>query len=240
MKRVVAGAALCFLVALGSSQCSNPAPPSESSKTPDGPSPGVAAAPAASDPANPSFAPSPLLGEMKPIVSVKELMRDMIDPISDNIFDAVWSETTKKGLIDHRPKTDDDWDKARVGAVTIAEGIYLLKIPRPLTPPGDVNNSTGPNPPELSPLQIKAKIDKDPVVWIAKIEAVRNVALAALDAVNKKDVNALFEAGGNLDIACEECHLEYWYPGDKATVLSERNIHATFEKPGRAGRPGTK
>jgi len=237
MRRLVGGAALVFLMALVSSQCANPAPPADSSKAAP-PSPGLIPSATPVDPANPAFAPSPLLGEMKPIVSVKELMRDMIDPISDNIFDAVWSETTKKGLIDHRPKTTDDWDKVRVGAVTIAEGVYLLKIPRPFTPPGDVNNSTGPNPPELSPLQIKAKIDKDPVVWIAKIEAVRNVALAALDAVNKKDVNALFEAGGNLDIACEECHLEYWYPGDKATVLRERNIHATIGKPGRENRPG--
>ena len=28
--------------------------------------------------------------------------------------------------------------------------------------------------------------------------------------------DALFEAGSDLDDACEQCHLEYWYPGDKA------------------------
>src|SRR5262249_7630785 len=150
MRRVVAGAALCFVVALFSSQCSSPEPPpADSSKTPPT-GPGLISSATPAGPANPAFAASPLLGAMKPIVSVKELMRDMIDPISDNIFDAVWWETTKKGLIEHRPKTDDDWDKVRVGAVTIAEGVYLLKVPRPFTPPGDVNNSTGPNPPELS------------------------------------------------------------------------------------------
>ncbi len=174
---------------------------------------------------------TPLLGEMKAVVSVKELMADMIDPIADNIFDAVWWEDTKNGSIEHRPRTDEDWEKIRIGAVTIAEGIYLLKVPRPFTPPGDVNDSVGPNAPELSPIEIKAKLDKDPVLWEAKIEALRNVALATLDAVNRKDIDAVFQAGADLDVACENCHLEFWYPGDKETVLRERQARATFAKP---------
>jgi hypothetical protein len=153
---------------------------------------------------------------MTPVVSVKELMADMIDPLADNIFDAVWWASGRNGNEEHRPQTDADWEKVRVGAVTLAEGIYLLKVPRPFAPPGDVNNSVGPNPPELSPAQIRAKLEKDPVLWNAKIEALRNVALETLEAVKKKDVDALFEAGSDLDDACEQCHLEYWYPGDKA------------------------
>src|SRR5215831_70702 len=105
----------------------------------------------------------PLFGPMKPVVSVKELMRYTIDPLADNIFDAVTWDISKKGVVHVEPQTDDDWEKVRIGAITLAEGIYLLKVPRPFTPAGDVNNSTGPNPPELSPAQIKAKLDKDPV-----------------------------------------------------------------------------
>jgi hypothetical protein len=162
-----------------------------------------------------SLASTPLLGDMTPVVSVKELMANMIDPLADNIFDAVWWASGRNGNEEHRPRTDADWEKVRVGAVTLAEGIYLLKVPRPFAPPGDVNNSVGPNPPELSPAQIRAKLEKDPVLWNAKIEALRNVALETLEAVKKKDVDALFEAGSDLDDACEQCHLEYWYPGDK-------------------------
>ena len=33
--------------------------------------------------------PQKLWGDMKPVVSVKELMRDLIDPLADNIFEAV-------------------------------------------------------------------------------------------------------------------------------------------------------
>ena len=161
---------------------------------------------------------------MKPVVSVKELMRDMIDPISDNIFEAVGDEWSKNGIIHHRPTTDEDWDRIRVGAVTMAEGAYLLKVPRPFTPPGDENNSTGPEAEELSPAQIMDKLQKDPVLWNAKIEALRNVGLEVLEIVKKRDVDELWDAAENLDQACESCHLEYWYPGERVLLkkLDER------------------
>ena len=157
-----------------------------------------------------------LWGDLTPVVSVKELMRDMLDPLSDNIFNAVGSVTTEKGVVETAPKSQEDWDKIRIGAVTLAEGASLLKIPRPFAPPGDLNNSTGPNPVELSPAQITAKIEADPVEWNARIEALRNVGLEVLDIVKRKDVNELWDAAENLDQACESCHRSYWYPGEDA------------------------
>src|SRR6185436_6201711 len=103
---------------------------------------------------NPAPASPPVLklwGDLKPVVSVKELMRDMIDPASDYVFDSVSIVSSKKGVVDTQPKTEAQWEKIRIGAVTLAEGAYLLKIPRPFAPPGDENNSTGPDPEELSP-----------------------------------------------------------------------------------------
>lgn len=193
--------ALCAgLLALGvlTSSCSSPS-----------------ATPASTSTAAPPRAPAPALwGDMTPIVSVKELMRDMLDPASDYIFDSVSSTITKDGAVDHVPTTQADWDKLRAGAVMIAEGVYLLKVPRPFAPPGDENNSTGPDPEELSPAQITAKLEKDPVLWNAKIEALRNVGLEVLDIVKRKDVKELWDASENLDHACENCHLEFWYPGE--------------------------
>lgn len=155
-----------------------------------------------------------LWGDLKPVVSVKELMKFMIDPVADNIFNAVGSTLTKQGMVDVEPKTEADWDKIRIGAVSLAEAASLLKIRRPFTPPGDENNSTGPDAVELSPAQITAKVERDPVEWNARVEALRNVALEALDVVEKKDVNELWDLGENLDKACEACHRSYWYPGE--------------------------
>jgi hypothetical protein len=188
---------------------------------------------------SPPQAPAPQLwGDLKPIVSVKELMRDMIDPASDYVFDAIGTVDTKDGTVEIQPRTQADWDKLRVGGVMLAEGIYLLKIPRPFAPPGDENNSTGPEPEELSPAQIKAKLEADPVLWNAKIEALRNVGLEVLDIVKRKDVKELWDAAENLDEACESCHIAYWYPGDAALLkkldrqLRELNgIHADRNRP---------
>ncbi|MGG7380824.1 cytochrome c, partial [Escherichia coli] len=73
------------------------------------------------------------------------------------------------------------------------------------------------------PTQIQAKLDKDPVFWEAKIQALRNAALEVVEVAKKKDVNALFEASEDVDQACEACHLEYWYPGDAAAVREWKN-----------------
>ena len=141
-------------------------------------------------------------------------MHDMIDPASDNIFDSVGVVATKRGVVETSPKTDADWDKVRIGAVTLAEGIYLLKIPRPFAP-ADAP-APGPGSAELTPAQMTAKLEADPVEWNARIEALRNVGLEVLDIVKRKDVKELWDANDNLDNACEDCHKSFWYPGENA------------------------
>jgi len=184
----------------------------------------------ASASAMPGTAPA-LLGDMKPVVSVKELMHDMIDPASDFVFDAVGTIIINNHREEIQPRTDADWDRIRFGAVTMAEGVYLLKIPRPFTPPGDNNNSEGPEAPELSPAQIKAKVDMDPVLWNAKIEALRNVNLEVLELVKKKDIDGLWQAEEDLDQACENCHVEYWYPGEPALLRKlDRRLEELYGK----------
>jgi hypothetical protein len=193
-RRLLTGCAGLFVLGVLTSSCSSSKP-----------------APALSTPRA-----TALWGELKPVVSVKELMRDMIDPASDYIFNAVSTVDTKHGIVERGPKTDEDWEKLQIGAVTLAEGVYLLKIPRPFAPPGDLNNSTGPDAVELAPAQITAKLEADPVEWNARIEALRNVGLEVIDIVKRKDVKELWDAGSNLDEACENCHKSYWYPGETA------------------------
>jgi hypothetical protein len=223
-ERLVVGATLLFVASVCTTHCTRSA---------DNPSATNSSPPPASSQAGPA-AKALIGGPITPVVSVKELMQYMIDPVADNVFDAVWWDTTKAGVVKHEPRTQDDWDRVRTGAVSLAEGIQLLKVPRPWTPPGDVNNSTGPNPPELSPTQMQAKLEKDPVFWEAKIQALRNAALEVVEIAKKKDTSALFSASADLDEACEACHLEYWYPGDAAAVREWKNGKVTFGKPAPA------
>jgi len=196
--------AAALAVACSSSKSSTPAPP------------------AASAPAPAMVNTTPLLGDMKPLVSVKELMKYMIDPASDYIFDSVKTLIRPDGtVVEVMPKTDEDWEKLRIGAITLAEGVYLLKVQRPFTPAGDVNNSVGPDATELSPEQIVAKVNKDPVEWNARIEALRNVGLEVLDIAKKRNTKELWDASENLDEACESCHRSYWYPKEDQTFYRD-------------------
>ena len=178
-----------------------------------------------------------LWGELTPVVSVKELMKDMIDPVADNIFNAVSTTVTTHGTVDVEPRTDDDWARIRVGAVSLAEAASLLKIRRPFAPPGDETNSTGPNAVELSPAQMTAKVERDPVEWNARIEALRNVALEAIEVVKRRDLAELWDLGENLDKACEACHRSYWYPGEGAEFYRKlrRRLQELPEQPPRSG-----
>jgi hypothetical protein len=188
----------------------------------------LVAACSSSKPAPASARTSELWGDLKPVVSVKELMKYMIDPMADNIFDAVETVVTKDGVVTKEPKTEEDWEKIQIGAISLAEGAYLLKVPRAFAPPGDLNNSTGPNAVELSPAQIAAKVERDPVEWNARIETLRNASLAILDIVKKKDVSAMWDAGEILDQACENCHKSYWYPGEDAAFY--QNLRRRLEE----------
>jgi hypothetical protein len=193
----------CVTIACLAFACSSPKPPERIASTPEQ----VATA---------SNAHAQLWGNITPVVSVKELMRDMIDPASDFIFEAVATTVKKNEIIERMPKTDEDWAKIRIGAVNMAEGAYLLKVRRPFAPAGDENNSVGPGASELSPAQILAKVQNDPVEWNARIEALRNVGLEVMDIVKRRDVKELWDAAENLDGACENCHKSYWYPREDA------------------------
>src|SRR5262245_26075852 len=167
-----------------------------------------------STPANKVTVSNELWGDIKPVVSVKELMRDLIDPLADTIFESVKIVWDEHGTVETSPKTDEDWDRIRIGGGTMAEASSLLKVPRPFAPPGDENNSSGEYASELSPAQITAKLEKDPVLWNAKIQQLRNVGLEVLEIVKERNAAKLWDAGEDLDDACETCHIQYWYPGD--------------------------
>jgi hypothetical protein len=169
-------------------------------------------------------------GDLTPVVSVKEVMRDLIDPLANNIFNAVGTEFTTEGMREWEPRTDEDWAKVRVGAVSMAEASYLLKIPRPIEPAGWEQITRDPESDELPPPDVLALINKDPVLWQAKIEALRNAGRAVLDIVDKKDAKALGDAAENLDAACEGCHLEFWYPNQKERMRKLRALELAREQ----------
>lgn len=99
------------------------------------------------------------------------------------------------------------------------------KMPRRVALEGEKNELSGPGKPELAPEPIQAKLDQDRHLWNSHVDQLRDELLKMLEIVKARDSDKLFEAGSNIDRACETCHLEYWYPGDKAAVLRDRTSH---------------
>ena len=68
----------------------------------------------------------------------------------------------------------------------------------------------------MTPAQILQKIQIDPARWNRHADALRQLAVTALVQVRQRDVPGLFDAGAELDLVCENCHREYWYPNAPA------------------------
>jgi hypothetical protein len=165
------------------------------------------------------------------IGTVHDLMEGIVDPSSDVLFDAVATDITAAGVNEKRPQTDEEWQKVESNALMLAEAANLLKMPgRKAASPGDKTKSEGPDAPELTPEEIQAKIDADRPKWLKYASNLQEQARKTLVAAKKKDANEVFALGEDIDMACEDCHLEYWYPNDKAAKLASEQAKADREK----------
>ena len=156
--------------------------------------------------------PAPPAPEFRPTATVREVMGNMVDPSADVLWESVATVVTDKGIDDRRPRTDEEWAVVKRSAVTLVEATNLLLIDRPTGRTEDI--SANPNI-ELSPAEIDAVRKKDPEAWKTFVKGLYDAALPALDAINKKDADALLNSGEGIDVACENCHLHYWYPPNK-------------------------
>jgi ABC-type transport system substrate-binding protein len=180
----------------------------------------------AATPAAPSLDSS-----LAPTLSVKELMEHIIDPTADWIFDAAVIDISHKGITETKPLNDEDWLKVERGGWLLAESTNLLKIPRRMVPAEDEGKPHQAGDPELSPDQIQAKIEKDRALWYKYADGLKAAGLEAVRIAKARDLEGLFKAGDVVDKACEACHLEYWYPGDREAVTKDQNSKVTYDPP---------
>lgn len=145
-----------------------------------------------------------------PIATIKDLMLSVVDPSADDVWLAVTTTVTPKGIEEVFPKTDEDWAKARFGAIRLSEATNLLMVPgRHVARPGEKSETPGI---ELEPGEMEVLINKDRAAFIERVKALREASTAALAAIDAKDAQKLFELGEAIEHACESCHSQYWYP----------------------------
>jgi hypothetical protein len=149
----------------------------------------------------------------RPTATVKDVMDYIVIPSSEALFNAVGSTTGPNGAEEHAPKTDADWAAVRQRAVLLIEAGNLLTIPgRHVAGPKDKSQNPGS---ELEPAEMDALVAKSPAVFAQKAQGLVGAALIALKAIDAKSAERLSDAGGDIDEACESCHLVFWYPNEK-------------------------
>jgi hypothetical protein len=118
----------------------------------------------------------------KPVADVKQLMNSMIDPQADEIWDATGWIITASGEEQRMPKNDEEWLAVMHHAVTVTEaGNLLMMVPRA----------------------------KDGDEWMKRSQELIEAGQKVWRAAEAKDVQKLFDTGGELYEACLHCHGEY-------------------------------
>ena len=162
-------------------------------------------------------APAPVAGtpaqSFEVYASVIDLMSGPVDKAADFLWDSVGTESSPSGPVDKLPKNDKEWAAVREQALLLAETSNLLMMEgRVVAHPGQkLENPPGEN--DLTPEQSLAAIKADRATYLGFARALQATAVSALKATEARDVDALLEAGGQIDEACEACHKKFWYPG---------------------------
>jgi len=172
-------------------------------------------------------APAISAPEYTPTATIKDIMQSVVDPNADVVWLSVTTVQSSKGTIDSAPKTDEEWTKVRHGAIALMEAANLLIVPgRHVARPGEKSETPGV---ELEPSEMEALILKDVPAFRMRAKALHDAAYNALQAVDNKNAQKVFEVGEEIEQACENCHKQYWYPNEKIPPV-----------PGETSETGTK
>jgi len=161
----------------------------------------------------PPPAPAPAAPPYAPTATIKDIMLSIVDPAADVVWLSVTTVQSAKGTEESAPKTDEEWQNVRKGAIALTEAANLLLMPgRLVAPPGHKSEVPGI---ELEPEEMDQLIAKDRAAWEMRATKLHEAGLEAVKAIDAKDAQKVFEVGEQIELACENCHRQYWYPNEK-------------------------
>src|SRR5688572_14643450 len=122
----------------------------------------------------------------KPMATTLELMKSVVDPAADVLWGSVGSIVTAEGTDDFFPRSEEEWIVIENACVVLMESGNLLMI-------GD---------------RVK---DRDQ--WMELSSSLVDAGKLALDAARSRNPDRIFEIGGEVYAACDNCHQKYWIEG---------------------------
>lgn len=118
----------------------------------------------------------------RPVVDTKLLMKAVVNPSADVVWEATGWIITAEATRQRKPKNDEEWTEVRNRAVELAEAGNLLMMP-----------------PRA----------KDGGEWMRRCLELVVQGEAALHAAEARDWDKLFTVGAGVYEACSACHEKY-------------------------------
>jgi hypothetical protein len=118
----------------------------------------------------------------KPVADLKQLMNSVIDPAADVIWDSTGWIVTAAGTEHKVPQDDEAWLAVLNNAIALTEaGNLLMLVPRA----------------------------KDGDLWMKRSREMIEAGEKAVQAAQAKDPQRVFDTGGEVYVACLNCHGDY-------------------------------
>jgi len=175
-----------------------------------------------SAPALASSASSSVAGPpFKVTASIQELMEAIVDPSADGVWDSVGTTITSKGIVNHQPRTDEEWRQVRLHAIALTESTNLLMMDgRRLVPQGGKIADDG-SEGVLTTAAAEQLLITERATFVQFASALNGVAVQMLNAVDARQPKAMMEVGEAMDEICESCHMKFWYPNQAVWQISQ-------------------
>jgi hypothetical protein len=170
----------------------------------------------------PAATPAPSASPVKLTAGVQDIMRDMIDPAADFLWESVSTTETAQGVEEKQPRTDEEWAEVRKHALILAESANLLLLDgRHVAREGKQLEDHG-TPGNLTAAESEQAIAADRATFIGFGQALHDVGVAFLNAAEERSPQGIMNAGETMDHVCEGCHLKFWYPGQVIPPLPDQ------------------
>jgi hypothetical protein len=132
--------------------------------------------------AAPNAAPAPASDAVTPVASVKQIMKGIVGPAAQRVFDSVGTTVTRNGTEEKAPRTDEEWEAVGNDAAALIESGNLI-------------------------LMKGRAIDNDE--WFKMSQAMVEAGKAVLRATEARSPDKVMETGGDLYETCDSCHKKY-------------------------------
>jgi hypothetical protein len=117
-----------------------------------------------------------------PVASVQQIMRGIVSPAANVVFNSVATTITLSGTEERAPRTAAEWNAVGDSAAALVESGNLLML-------GD------------------RAVDKGD--WMTMSRALMDASRVALKAIEARDVGALFGSSEAINTTCDSCHQRY-------------------------------